>query len=248
MNNLQVFNYTDKQVRTVTKDGEPWFVARDVCVILEIGNITDAMARLDEDEFDRIEVTDSLNRQQMANVINEAGLYSLVLGSRKPEAKQFKRWITHEVIPSIRKTGQYSLNLSKLSPELQAVSHLLNAAAKLEEKVDKLETTQQAIKEAVISEPDNWREDIRHKLNNIAQHIGNDKYREVRAESYKLLERRAGVLLERRLDNLKARLLKEGVSKSKIDKTGKIDVIDQDKKLREIYSKIVSEYLIKYVA
>ncbi|MCK9267586.1 MAG: phage antirepressor Ant, partial [Alkaliphilus sp.] len=104
------------------------------------------------------------------------------------------------------------------------------------------------IKEAVISEPDNWREDINHKMNTIALRIGANQYREIRAESYRLLEQRAGVLLERRLDNKKARMLKEGAGKTAINNTRKIDVIDEDKKLREIYGKIVSEYLIKYVA
>jgi phage anti-repressor protein len=146
------------------------------------------------------------------------------------------------------KFKQTALDFSKLSPELQAVHNILFATAKLETQVKQLTDTQQAIKAAVISETDNWREDIRHKLNKIAQSIGSNKFQDVRSESYKLLEQRAGVLLERRLDNLKVRLMKEGIAKSRIDKTGKIDVIDQDKKLREIYAKIVSEYLIRYVA
>ena len=104
------------------------------------------------------------------------------------------------------------------------------------------------IKEAVISEPDNWREDINRKLNRISQAIGYNKYQEIRAESYKILEQRAGVLLERRLDNKRSRMLKEGMSATAIKKANKMDIIDSDKKLREIYGKIVSEYLIKYVA
>ena len=86
------------------KDGEPWFVAADVCKALEVINPSDALKRLDEDERARL----NLGRQGEANVINEPGLYSLVLGSRKPQAKEFKRWITHEVIPSIRKHGAYA--------------------------------------------------------------------------------------------------------------------------------------------
>ena len=104
------------------------------------------------------------------------------------------------------------------------------------------------IKEAVISEPDNWRQDIRHKLNKIVRALGENKFREVRSESYRLLERRAGVNLDRRLDNKRARMLKEGASRTAINQANKIDIIDGDKKLREIYGKIVSEYLIKYVA
>ncbi len=115
-------------------------------------------------------------------------------------------------------------------------------------QVSQLTGTIGNIKEAVISEPDNWREDINRKLNRISQAIGYNKYQEIRAESYKILEQRAGVLLERRLDNKRSRMLKEGMSATAIKKANKMDIIDEDKKLREIYGKIVSEYLIKYVA
>ena len=115
-------------------------------------------------------------------------------------------------------------------------------------QVSQLTGTIGSIKEAVISEPDNWREDINRKLNRISQAIGYNKYQEIRAESYKILEQRAGVLLERRLDNKRSRMLKEGMSATAIKKANKMDIIDSDKKLREIYGKIVSEYLIKYVA
>ncbi|MEC0492967.1 BRO family protein [Bacillus glycinifermentans] len=111
MNELQkVFNYQDQQVRTVVKDGEPWFVAKDVCDVLGITDARKSVNLLDEDERNSIPVTDSLGRNQETFIINEPGLYSLILRSRKPEAKQFKRWITHEVIPTIRKTGGYVAN------------------------------------------------------------------------------------------------------------------------------------------
>jgi Rha family phage regulatory protein len=131
---------------------------------------------------------------------------------------------------------------------LEALAQTVQALQEQERRMTQIETTQQAIKDAVISEPDNWREDIQRKLNKIAQAIGVNQYQEVRSESYKLLEQRAGVKLERRLDNKKARMLKEGAGQAAIKNTRKIDVIDEDKKLREIYGKIVSEYFIKYVA
>ena len=92
-----------------TLEGEPWFVAADVCRALGLGNSSMAVSKLDDDEKMTLSLTDSHSNQrggaQMATIINEPGLYALVLSSRKPEAKAFKRWITHEVIPSIRKTG-----------------------------------------------------------------------------------------------------------------------------------------------
>lgn len=102
--NLEVFNYRDSKVRVVNKDGTVWFVAKDACAVLELSNPTVALERLDEDERSKF----NLGRQGEVNVVNEYGLYNLILGSRKPEAKNFKRWITHEVLPSIRKHGVYA--------------------------------------------------------------------------------------------------------------------------------------------
>lgn len=104
VNELIVFNNEEfGEVRTITIDGEPWFVAADVCRALDLSNPTIATSRLDEDERAKF----NLGRQGDGRIINESGLYSLVLGSRKPEAKAFKRWITHDIIPAIRKTGGY---------------------------------------------------------------------------------------------------------------------------------------------
>lgn len=102
---IQTFNFNAATLRTLTdENGDPWFVGKDVCDILEISNPSDALKRLDDDERARF----NLGRQGETNIVNEAGLYSLVLGSRKPEAREFKRWVTHEVLPSIRQHGLYA--------------------------------------------------------------------------------------------------------------------------------------------
>lgn len=107
-NELQVFNSSEfGEVRVVQVNGEPWFVAVDVCKALEIVNTRDAVARLDDDEKNTVGLTDGIPGNPNKTIINEPGLYTLVLGSRKPEAKAFKRWVTHEVLPTIRKTGGY---------------------------------------------------------------------------------------------------------------------------------------------
>ena len=118
-NKLMIFeNETFGKVRTLNLNGEPWFVAVDVCSVLDLSNPTIAVSRLDEDERAKF----NLGRQGDATIVNEPGLYTLVLGSRKPEAKAFKRWITHEVIPAIRKHGVYitdeKLKLFAEHPEL----------------------------------------------------------------------------------------------------------------------------------
>lgn len=132
---LRVFDYNGKSIRTMEFNGQPWFVAIDVCNVLEIANSRDAVARLDEDEKNTVGLTDG-NKRGNPNtaIVSESGLYSLILGSRKPEAKQFKRWITHEVIPSIRKTGGYIAGQETLSPEELMAKALLVAKQTLAER------------------------------------------------------------------------------------------------------------------
>ena len=117
MTDLQIFN-NDRfgQVRIVPVDGELMFVAKDVCDCLEITKYRDAISRLDSDERGSVKLDTPGGKQDIA-AINEYGLYNLVLSSRKPEAKEFKRWITHDVIPAIRKTGSYSIVIPQTLPE-----------------------------------------------------------------------------------------------------------------------------------
>ena len=106
--NLQVFQYCQStEVRMVMRGDEPWWVLADVCRVLELKEPHRVAARLDEDEKGSHLVT-TLGGPQEMTIINESGLYSVILRSNKPEAKAFKRWITHEVLPSIRRTGSYS--------------------------------------------------------------------------------------------------------------------------------------------
>lgn len=101
MNEMQVFQYENNEVRTVEQNGEVWWVLADVCRVLGVKNPTDVRKRLDEDERARF----NLGRQGEANIISESGLYKVILRSDKPEAKKFTRWVTHEVLPTIRRTG-----------------------------------------------------------------------------------------------------------------------------------------------
>lgn len=106
--NLVSFDFRDNTVRSVVIDNEPWFIAKDVCEVLELADVSKACSRLDEDEkLVRVLFVSGQNRDSL--FINESGLYSLILTSRKPQAKEFKKWITSEVLPSIRKTGKYEV-------------------------------------------------------------------------------------------------------------------------------------------
>lgn len=100
---LQVFGFENHEVRVVMQGEEPWFVAKDVCDVLELTNPTVALEGLDEDERAKF----YLGRQGDANIISESGLYTLIMRSNKPEAKRFRKWVTAEVLPSIRKHGAY---------------------------------------------------------------------------------------------------------------------------------------------
>ena len=107
-NELQVFNYKEQVVRTVKRDGEVWFVAKDVCDVLGLSNATEALRALDDDERNTLRISEGIRGNPTMNVINEPGLYALVFRSNKAEAKAFARWVRHEVLPAIRKTGSYT--------------------------------------------------------------------------------------------------------------------------------------------
>lgn len=111
-NLAKVFEFQRNEIRTIIKDSEPWFVAKDVCNILGLDNVTMALKKLDEDEKG-VNIIETLGGKQEVNTVNESGLYNLIFRSNKEEAKQFKRWVTHEVLPSIRKTGSYSLPIEQ---------------------------------------------------------------------------------------------------------------------------------------
>lgn len=107
-NEIQQFDFEGAALRTLTaENGEPWFVAKDVCDVLELSNVGQALARLDDDEKSSITLNDGTPGNPNKAIVSESGLYALVLASRKPEAHEFKRWVTHEVLPQIRRTGGY---------------------------------------------------------------------------------------------------------------------------------------------
>ena len=131
---IQCCQFEAARVRVVNTDGVPWFVARDVCAVLGIVNGRDAVARLDPDETSATDL-DTLGGLQTVRTVNESGLYSLIMTSRKPEARAFKRWVTHEVLPSIARTGAYAVQPAHAIP--QTLSEALRLAADLADQRDK---------------------------------------------------------------------------------------------------------------
>ena len=139
MNELQIFNSEEfGEIRTITKDNEPMFCLADVCKALDIKNATDVAKRLDDDERTRL----NLGRQGETNFVTESGLYAVILRSDKPNAKKFRKWITGEVLPSIRKTGSYGKPMTtaeKIQLLAQGNEELSGRVEKVEDKIDSLE-------------------------------------------------------------------------------------------------------------
>ncbi|NJJ38581.1 phage antirepressor [Paenibacillus apii] len=134
MNQIQKFLYESREIRSMLIDGEPWFVAKDICDVLEHSDVSMAVKRLDDDEkLTQTMFVSGQNRSVL--MVNEPGLYSLILTSRKPEAKQFKRWITHEVIPSIRRTGVYGIP-TNLPDALRLAAEIEEKRVLLEQKIE----------------------------------------------------------------------------------------------------------------
>lgn len=136
MNNLQIFVYGGEQLRTVQRDDGLWWVLRDVCRVLNIANSKNVSARLDDDEKG-VHLVDTPGGTQEMTIINEPGLYAVILRSDKPEAKAFKRWVTHDVLPSIRKTGAYGVPPERVA-KITALQKRLDEWHELTDELERL--------------------------------------------------------------------------------------------------------------
>ncbi len=142
-NEIQKFDFKGSSLRTLTdKAEEPWFVAKDVCDILGMSNPSMAVTALDKDEVAQIDPKDYLGSEnrsnQAVNIVSEPGLYKLIMRSRKPEAKEFQRWVTHEVLPSIRKHGGYMAGQERMTPEQMALASMRWLQSKVDEQAKQL--------------------------------------------------------------------------------------------------------------
>ena len=255
-NEIQVWNYESSEIRTVQINGEPWFVLSDVCKVLELSSPHKVAERLDGDEKGRNQIPTLGGVQEMA-VVNESGLYTVILRSDKPQAKPFRKWVTSEVLPSIRKHGSYSVQsqFADLSPQLQVLIQMETRQKQIEarqaEQATALAGLEQKLQntcEVIALDKTAWRKDSEHLINKIARATGEGYggIRLVYEEIYRSIESRAGVSLNTRLTNKRNRMAGEGVCKSKRDRLTRVDIIAEDKKLIEIYVAIVKELAVKY--
>ena len=140
MNTPQIFNFEQIEVRMIIVDDTPYFVGKDVAEILGYSNHRDALKKhVDDEDKDGVAIRDAIGRQQNTIVVNESGLYSLIIGSKLPSAKKFKRWVTSEVLPSIRKTGSYSNVPQTFAQALRLAADLEEEKLMLEQKVAEYE-------------------------------------------------------------------------------------------------------------
>lgn len=185
---IQTFNFNALTLRTLTdEDGDPWFVAKDVCDILEISNNRDAISQLDSDEKNTVVISDGIPGNPNKTIISEPGLYKLIMRSRKPEAREFQRWVTHEVLPSIRKRGIYATEttidqiLTDLDFGIRLLTSLKEERAKrieAENQIKELEPKAKAL-EDFTNVPETLRvRDAAKLLSNAGTPIGEQKLRE----------------------------------------------------------------------
>lgn len=246
MTQIAPFEFEGNQVRTISAHEVIWFAMPDVADSLGLSNPTVAVKSLDRDEVTKFNLG-SLSGN--TNFISEPGLYKLIGASRKPAAKRFNRWVTHDVLPSIRKTGSYSTELKpQLSPELQFMQSVVDKLAATERNQQRLEGKIDSVSEIVATSTLDWRNETAHLISKVARQQGNtgEAFRNTRNDVYDEVDRRGGVSLKTRLTNLRRRMAEEGVSKTSRTNTTKVDVISHDKKLIEIYTAIVKEFAIKF--
>lgn len=248
MNDLKVWNYEDSKVRTVEIDGKIWFVAKDVASVLNYSNPRDAVSRHVDEEDKGVVKHDTLGGVQNLAIINESGVYALIFGSKLPTAKKFKRWVTSEVLPSIRKNGSYSIDTA-LTPELQVLIQHERMMQEQKKQLDAVQNKVEAIQEIFTLTPENWKKDIRVAVGSLSVKISGDysMMQELYEQIYALLEDRAGADLEARLRNRRKRMEQNGSTRTAVKNVTKLDIIEDDRKLKEIFTAILREMSAKYI-
>jgi len=246
MNELQIFSYHDSPVRTIEQNGEAWWVLIDVCKVLNISHVTDVARRLDSDEVGQAEVMDAAGRNQMTYVINEPGLYNVILRSDKPEAKDFKRWVTHEVLPQIRSRGMYQ---SKPLTAAQLLAQQAQVLVDMEQRMELMQTQTLALEGKVdkamkvFSRPaeDHWKSDMDAAIKALCE----EQHWSVvatKGRMYDELERTSGCSINSRLTRLRKRKMKTGARYKDAMALTKLDAIAADKQLRAIFEGVVRKW------
>ena len=242
MNELKIFeNEEFGQVRTIEENGNILFCGSDVARALGYA-IPSKAVNTHCKGVSKMEVPTNGGKQEML-FIKEGDLYRLITNSKLPSAEKFESWVFDEVLPSIRKHGTYVSE--NLSPQLQLLINMELKQKELETAVNETKQEVQAIRDTIIINPKaEWRKETNKILTSISVKL-ND-FQSARNEAYKALEERGHCRPSVLVTNLKSRALLNGMSKSKVDSLGMLDVLENEPRLREIYISIVKEMAIKY--
>lgn len=243
MSDLKIFNHPKfGGIEILDIKGNPWFGATKAAVALGYSNPRKAI--IDHCKAKGVTIRDSLTDggKQAIKFIDEGNLYRLIVRSKLPEAERFESWVFDEVLPQIRKTGSYSVQ-----PKSQAELLVMyaNHFLEMEQRVNRVEESVDTIKQTIIDRDEDWRSWVKKAFNSAVMHSTEKDFQSIRSESYELLERRGHCDLKARLRNLRNRLEDEGATKSKINSVNRMDVIEADPRLKEIYTSIVKELSIR---
>lgn len=248
MNDLQIFTYEGTPLRTVEKNGELWWVLRDVCDILEIVKASDVAARLDTDEKGVGQISTPGGKQEMW-LVNEPGLYKVIFRSDKPQAKDFSRWVTHEVLPTLRRTGSYTMQTAQPMTPAQLLAAQARVLVEMEQRVNETQAQTQALEAKVdtalkaFSRPaeDHWKADTDAAIKALCaeQRLS---VTATKGRMYAELERAAVCNVNARLNRLRERRRKAGMRRRDAMELTKLDAIAADKQLRAIFEGIVRSW------
>lgn len=239
------------KLRTLSLNNEVWFVGKDVAVALGYAKPENAIsAHVDtEDKTTTLIQGSGSNYKSKTTIINESGLYSLIISSKLPSAKKFKHWVTSEVLPSIRKTGTYTIDTnSSISPSLQMFKILLDKAIEAEKiqnehsrKIELLETSVKKMQADTNANTASWIDYCVKQMSKFAAFKGIKNPGVYYKQLFNYVEQMTGVNLNRRLERKRDRAISCGMSKTNAGKITKLDVIADDKELRKVYTQSLNK-------
>ena len=255
MNELQIFNNPEfGDMRIIELNGEPWFVGKDVATALGYVEPTKAVRERVDSEDRGVSKIDTPSGAQEMTIINESGLYSLVLSSKLPSAKKFKRWVTSEVLPALRKHGSYQ-GRPKSSAEMFYAQAQINM--EVEQRMTELEQANRDVTRkfsetvALFSLPavskDDWQAEMNRAINRLCEGYGLN-HQTTRGDMYAELENEVGCNLTARQSRLRERLRRNGATAKEANAVTKLTVIPQDAKLRAAFEGIVRRWTAQRLA
>lgn len=253
MNEMIVFSSPEfGEIRRIEINGQYWLVAKDVTDSLGYANGRDALAKNvdEEDKIHGVAVCDAMGREQKMTAVNESGVYSLIFSSKLPDAKKFKKWVTSEVLPSVRQTGSYSVKPMTPAQLLAAQAQVL---VDMEARMAQMETQAHAPESKVdtaikvFSRPseDHWKDDMDKAVKELCAENGLSVLK-TRGLLYEELEHTVNCDISSRLTRLRARSRKAGKRYRDVMALTKLDAIAADKSLRAVYEGIVRSWQSKY--